>query len=265
MAKTVCGFCESTTEKITYEHVFAEWIGPLFGARQPGMVVRHTLKLDDTAIPPRFSYGLDHRVRMPCRRCNTGWMSGLEDIVKPIITPMIQGHVGRLLTLSDQVVIARWAVKTAMVVEYMMKVEKRYFTQAERRSVMDDATPARHIGAHVWLGRYGSQNYGVLGLISSLTFEDRILRAHVSTFAVGQFTVQVLVERHSVGKAIIAARPGPWDELLIPIWPPPPLLHRTRQFWPPQLSITERDFNALFERFLALGVQRGPYRAHRTP
>jgi hypothetical protein len=180
-------------------------------------------------------------------------MSGLEGVVKTIITPMIQGHAMRLLTLSDQAAIARWAVKTAMIVEYMAKPEQRYFMQVERSSVMNGAVLSRYLGAHVWLGRYDSKNDGVLGLAASMTSEDRIPRAHISTFAVGRFVVQTLVERSSIGRAIVAARPGPWDRLLIPIWPPLPLLHRTRMPWPPPLFITARGFDVLFDRFFDLG------------
>jgi hypothetical protein len=259
MSKTICGFCESSTEKITNEHVFAEWIGPLFGAGRPEMVVRHTLKRDDTGTPPRFSARLDHRVRMACQRCNNGWLSTLESIVKMITTPMIRGHAMRLLTLSDQAVIARWAVKTATVGEYIAKQEQRYFTQAERSAIMNDTVSSRYIGAHVWLGRYDDKNDGVLSLATSMTYEDRVPRAHVSTFAIGRFVVQTLVERASVGMArVAAARPGPWDRLLIPIWPPPPLLHRTRMPWPPPLFIRAAGLDALFDRFLSLDSPRGP-------
>ena len=153
MSTTLCGFCESATEKITKEHVFGKWIGPLFDAGQPDMVVRHTFQRDDTATPPRLSDRLDHQVRMPCQRCNEGWMSRLEGVVKTIITPMIQGQAMRLLTLSDQRAIARWAVKTAMVIEYMQKPEQRYFTQTERSSVMNDAVLSRYLGAGAMIAR----------------------------------------------------------------------------------------------------------------
>src|SRR5215468_7575397 len=117
MAKTPCGFCESTTHRITKEHVFGEWIGRLFGANQPDMIVRHTLKRDGVATPTRYAYGLDHQVRMACRQCNSGWMSALEVLVQPLIMPMIRGAGRRDLNLTAQLTIARWAMKTAMVAE----------------------------------------------------------------------------------------------------------------------------------------------------
>ena len=265
MSKTPCGFCESVTEQITNEHIFGKWIGALFGAGQSERVVRHTLKRDDSRIPSRLSASLDHRVRMACQLCNNGWMSALEDTVNPIIAPLIQRSANKLLSPSDQSAIARWAVKTVMVMEYMARPEQRYFTQRERSSVRDNSVLSRYIGAHVWLGRYDGTNDGVMSVATSLTQEDRIPRAHLSTFAIGRLLVQALVERNSVGRVIVAARPGPWDRLLIRLWPLP-LLQRSRLFWPPPIFITARGFDAVFNRFFDPDVQRGPYRAaHGVP
>ena len=265
MTKTLCGFCGSATAKITNEYILGQWIGPLFGAGKPDLIVRNTFKLDDTAFQPWLTYRLDQRVRMACETCNNGWMSDLENTVRPIITPMILGHARVLLTLRDQIAIATWAVKTAMVVEFLEKPHTRYFTQAERHSLMIDAVPSRSMGAHVWLGRYGSKNDGVHGL--SATMAHPSSRAHISTFAVGQFAVQILVERSAIGQRDrLAVRPGPWEQMLSEIWPPPPILETRGGLlaWPPPLAISAATFESLFDRFLALGAQRGPYRKDST-
>jgi hypothetical protein len=269
MAKTLCGFCESSTEKITNEHVFGEWIGRLFGAGRPELIVRNTLKRDATALRPWHNYRLDQRVRMACKRCNNTWMNDLENKVKPIISPMILGsHSRKLLTRREQLIIATWAVKTVMVVEFLHRESSaRYFTQDERRSLMSDAVPSRSTGAYVWLGRYDSKNDGVRGLAGSMTYADRLPRAHGSLFAVGQLAIQILVERSAVGQRDrLATRPGPWDQMLSQIWPPPSIFETNDPLlpWPPPVAITDQTFDATFDRFLALGAQRGPYRPNST-
>lgn len=261
MTKTPCGFCESKTKKITNEHVFGEWIGALFGAGQPDLIVRNTLKRDGIALRPWDTYRLDQQVRMACKTCNTGWMSRLETTVKRIVTPMIRGDARVLLTLRHQIAIATWAVKTAMVVEFLEKQHARYFTQAERRSLMIDAVPARSMGAYVWVGRYGSKNDGVHG--SAATMTDTVRRAHISTFAIGQFAIQVLVERSAQGQqGRFFIRPGPWQGLLSQVWPPPPILgSQTHPLaWPPPLTMSADTFDDVFYRFYALGAKRGFHR-----
>ncbi len=261
MPKTSCGFCGSDTEQITKEHVFAKWIGALFGAGQPDRMVRNVFKREDTRFPAWHSVHLDQQVRMACKTCNSGWMSDLEKTVKPIITPMIRGDARVPLTLRHQIAIATWAMKTGMVAEFLEKPHTRYFTQAERHSLMTNVVPARGLGAHVWLARYGSKNDGVHGLTATLAHPDS--RAHISTFAIGQLAVQVLVERSALGQRDrLAVRPGQWERMLSQIWPPPPLLESRSGplAWPPPLAISAATFDSLFDRFLALGAQRGPYR-----
>jgi hypothetical protein len=135
VSKTPCGFCESKSRKITNEHIYAEWIGVVLGSKEPGMNVRHSMKRDEREGPTWLASVLDHKVRMACDRCNNGWMHDLEEHVRSVATPMILGQ--RIaLDLKAHVAVATWAVKTAMVAEFAKK-DSRYFTQAERRDLMD--------------------------------------------------------------------------------------------------------------------------------
>jgi len=263
VARTPCAFCESRSKKITNEHIFAEWIGAVVGAGRAGVIVRNTFNLDETIRPAWHTQNLDLRVRMACESCNTGWMSNLETEVRPIMMPMIRGNAKVPLTLRGQRAVATWAVKTAMVAEFLQKPPTRYFTQAERRFLVDEVVPSRNLGAFVWIGRYASKDNGLHGLATTMTQADRVSRAHLSMFALGQFAIQVLVERGAVGqRERLAVRPGPWDQLLSQIWPPPTLFGANGGlfFWPPPSLITAGNAGAIFDRFLAFGVKRGPDR-----
>ena len=182
------------------EHIFAEWIGAVIGTGQTGVIVHNTLNFGETIRPEWHTNNLDLRVRMACESCNTGWMSDFETEVRPIITPMIRGNARVPLTLRGQKAVATWAVKTAMVAEFLQKLPTRYFTQSERRSLMEEVVPSRKLGAFVWLGRYASRDNGLHGLTTTMIQADGVSRAHLSMFAPGQFAIQVLVDVVRSGK-----------------------------------------------------------------
>ncbi len=81
--------------------------------------------------------------------------------------------------MRDRGVIGTWAVKTAMVVEFMNEPQKRYFTQEERIALKNDPTSIRDLGAYVWLGRFTDTNEGITGSHAYGTLEDRAPYAHV--------------------------------------------------------------------------------------
>jgi len=56
-------------------------------------------------------------VKAVCERCNNGWMSELEVQVRPILEPMVRGQPVRL-SVEDQVVLARWAAKVAVLLDH---------------------------------------------------------------------------------------------------------------------------------------------------
>jgi len=191
-------------------------------------------------------------------------MADLERAVAPLITPMILGNAGAF-KLRDQLTVATWAVKTAMVQEYVYP-GRHYFTQEERRALMNDAVP-NQLGARVWAGRYSQRPNGLHGLSARLVNRDRALDACVSMFSLGQFALQVFVERLSAGQAVRPAwHAGPWDQLLIGIWPPPRFadIDGVGLMWPPTRSITsEGMFYEVFSRFAALRPKR-PFDSHKS-
>lgn len=253
--KSACGFCGNQKRKITNEHVFGEWIGPLFGSNRPNKVMEHGFGQGTITTRLWRSYGLDIKVRIACDKCNNGWMSDLEKAVAPIISPMFFGE-SRALSLREQVTLSAWAVKTCMVQEWWTQQAERYFTQDERLALMTDAVPAQ-LGARIWAGRYVVPNEGIRGLSACLLKDGGLVVAHLSTFAIGQLALQVFVERRSADydeRSYI--RPGPWDRALISVWPPSRFadIEGRDLVWPPQLGLTEERFYELFKRFTPFGA-----------
>lgn len=107
-----CVFCGSTG-KLTNEHAWPAWL-----TRElltPGRIASRRWGKAG-AFVGFDSPNHDVTVKRVCETCNTGWMADLEG-VKPILLPWIRGRPARL-TFEQQELIAAWAVKTAMMLQY---------------------------------------------------------------------------------------------------------------------------------------------------
>jgi hypothetical protein len=110
-----CAFCRRTDEKITNEHVFPNWISRLFGHDPTGtaeLVVGGSVKSFPAVV-------FQQKVRVVCKPCNEGWMNDLEKQVKVIMGPMMLDGQATELTPAVQGHLATWAVKTAMMMDYL--------------------------------------------------------------------------------------------------------------------------------------------------
>jgi|ERR1700733_3821624 len=140
-----CAFCASSNRKITREHIIPEWIGELFAAVG-------TVTIEE-GHPDRAmrSYDLtpfDQTVRAVCDQCNNGWMSRLETAVQPFLGPMIRHGRPTRLKPPQQALLARWAVKTALMAEYLHPVERIIPIAENNRFYTLQQPPA---GYAVWL------------------------------------------------------------------------------------------------------------------
>ena len=69
-------------------------------------------------LASKFYEQLEFNLLTPtCRRCNGGWLGALESHAKNVLSPLIRGEPTRL-TAEDQGVIARWALKTALLLDH---------------------------------------------------------------------------------------------------------------------------------------------------
>jgi len=119
----VCLACGMTSSPPSREHVFSKWLLSEFG---PDLSVGLFRQLGDGSREPhRAEIRLDSfRLKKICERCNTGWMSQLEEETKPIILGIIRG-ARNLNSLSDEErrTLARWAGKTAIVESHAVGAE----------------------------------------------------------------------------------------------------------------------------------------------
>ena len=255
MTKTACGFCQSTTAKITNEHIFGEWLNDVFGVGEGRLKMRHSLHRHDTDLRREWTNaGLDQQVRMPCKPCNNGWMSGIESAAIDVLMPMIKGHERRVLSVRDRAAVALWAVKTLMVSEFVNKEPARYFTQEERTALKDDRSTFRRLGVYVWLGRYVDKNDGIIASHATGALVPGVPSAHMSVIALGKLVIHVLVQRGLTELMLPKPfRSGPWDQLLALAWPLINFDSATFLIWPPRRGIHARDFERIFDRFVVSG------------
>lgn len=185
---------------------------------------------------------LEMTVGMPCGSCNNGWMSELENTVRPFMTEMV--YRGERVLLSDerQRGLVHWAVKTAMVYEFTGRAEEpKYFTAEERRAFRD--TRAIPPNLWIWLGRYD----GVLPVHSLQlrgSTSDAAPSVYSLTFTANFLALQVFAHRDSeddLGQYPRATR----SDRITQLHPTPGAWIN----WPPSITIDDAALEVLDHRF----------------
>jgi hypothetical protein len=176
-------------------------------------------------------------IRCVCTDCNNGWMSQLEASVRPILGSMIQ-DVAVYLDPCQQRDISLWSVKTAMVLEGTKPQKSiRCYQSSDCASLRSKSLiPPR---TRVWIARFARSGLLAHGAQYRLNFGELPAVGHgcVATIIVGHLAIQI-ISPYSPAKfddqtLSIPCKLGPWDQLLIPIWPVGSTI-----MWPPSLSLT---------------------------
>jgi hypothetical protein len=160
-----CAFC-GEERTLTREHVWPNWLLKRMPTPAPSLRRKRnlgtvdifgadTLRTRDEG-PERNS----QLVRVVCADCNAGWMSSVEADVK--LESLIDGK-SHVLNASDQQLLAFWATRTTMMVEYTDD-GSRVTSDAQRRFLFDNSaerlpSPERL----VWLATVDDGKPGALG------------------------------------------------------------------------------------------------------
>ena len=119
-----CLFCGGTGP-MTREHVWPQWLQPYGRGVSPerstvltgfGRTAADTFAEHPTLITTQPGSVFANRALSVCRRCNNGWMSALEQSVKPLLVSMMSGPRSENVTLApDQAaILAAWTIKVAV-------------------------------------------------------------------------------------------------------------------------------------------------------
>lgn len=231
------------------EHIIADWIGrSLAGLALPGITIQfahESTAPDGSPRRPKTARTTAYFTRAFCREnCNGGWMSRLEDAVKPILGPMLHGRPRTMLSVDAQRLLALWATKTAFAFQTQEGAETTWARPEDFEALYADQAPLP--GSQVWLGARETGHaawYRSHSLRLPDGDEDQVDGFGV-VLSVGFAVFWVVVpydptvQLRLVGEAAMATKP---------IWPG---LGRAVT-WPPPRTIVPLHLTALPQRFVS--------------
>jgi len=220
-----CVFCGGAP--VTAEHAWPAWLQPHLTT--PGTVVSRRWGTAENMTGVETPKP-DVKVRRVCITCNNGWMSDLEGKAKDVLLPMVQGQVQRL-GYSDQQLVATWAIKTAMMLQFTPVYEAgpaihpRLYRELYAQR---DQPPASVV---VWLGREAQAPPGGLFRIRPMMIEHRDMSGLVPVRTPYLGFEATMVARHLV--LAVMGHAGPAQVNVLDEAAPPPALER---IWPVRAS-----------------------------
>ena len=234
-----CAFCGGRGP-FTAEHVFPEWAARLVGA---GRFAVRSARLNEPVRRWQAVRSFGFTVRDVCQSCNNEWMSELETLAMPILQPMIRPVGSVTLDADQQLVLACWLSKVAILHEYA--ATRRYFRVADRASLLRRGAPPP--GVQIWIGAYVGSRTGTLWG-GPCTFAGGRPPQHVpgllTTLNLGQFAAQLLA--HRLRDSMRVRGQYDFSRLVLRIWPP--LVERVT--WPPAAGgLDDEAFSALHRRW----------------
>lgn len=187
-------------------------------------------------------------VKKLCSKCNNEWMSQLENKVKPIIESIFEVS-GLILDTSMQTILAKWAVKTAIVLESIDSERSSFYSENDRNLMcMSQTIPIR---TTIWMAKCINNN----SIYSAAkdhrtTLDSDGFHAYVTTMAFGSIAFQVVSIRTPAKlpenvPVTYDVSDGPWDETLMQIWP----IKKYSLEWPNKIALNgESGLELLRER-----------------
>ena len=166
-----CIFC-GARPPLTYEHVFGDWLRRL---DHTGEGVHEILPGDSGEPIVQRGRGIfTRKLKIVCGTCNHGWMSGIEEAAKPLLVRMFGSQSPISLSADDQLALARWAFKTAVVARYV--ADRSTFPTAHRREFGRTNNPPQN--AQIWIGAASVPNTSTYGeLLAETKYEPVELTA----------------------------------------------------------------------------------------
>jgi hypothetical protein len=248
-----CIFCG--TGKLTKEHIWADWLKKYI----PRTTIKHSLKKELIHAGGIEFNILEHngdvhsrRIRCVCASCNNGWMSKIQNDVKPILIPMLSGEEV-VLRKKERVSISSWVGMMIMVAEYL-DPDSVSISQADRCFLLKNKKLPSHW--HVWIGHANRQmqprfSHAVFPLTKGKSGEvirrrPGDLNTQTSTICVGE---HLLI--HTISSDIARSLMRRWRPpenikgSLVKVWP----VGRSAVKWPPQVRLGDSEIDLLANLF----------------
>lgn len=235
-----CVFCGAAG--LSKEDIWPRWIrkaSPHQLTEISSQMITHTHFADDESaafvvptITERQGDTTSRKVRKVCRtHCNGGWMSRLETAVKPLLLPLMKDSSNVTLTAAEQAVVARWAVKTSIMMQYT-DLSTKTSNPTDDIEFYEAGEP---LGMNqVWLGRYEGDQW--LRRFSHATFDviDKASRTWMDRWGTTTIVVDSLVLLVLWDKPGYVTAAFPYASDMVRVWPTEP----TAQ-WPPPTTFSD--------------------------
>ncbi len=252
--RRICIFC-GVEGKISKEHVFGLWLKELFPRDEHTTHKSiYTAWLDESGPhspaekrdQPQGHVG-SKQLKVVCRRCNSGWLSQLENRIQPTLLPLITGE-RRNLTEGEQALLATWAAKIAMVAEHFRPIDHG-ISQDERTWLMNELTPPTKW--FVWIAAYDGKEWGDLSITQVRVAlnptpvtrpSDARYYGQATTFGVGHILFCVVSGSSPDMETSFGGRDA---DGLLQIWPICP----RSILWPPQTILGDQQAHTLANIF----------------
>jgi hypothetical protein len=191
---------------------------------------------------------IDLTTKVVCKSCNEGWMSNLEQHhAMPALTDLILGK-DLVVNQSRADKVARFAFKTAVVVDHMARRPTPFFfSRSVRHHFAKSLTIPRNV--RMWFTGYLP---AVSGRLEPFWYKydrqpDKLLKLYTCTYSVGHFVFQVVSAEYSGIPSFSPQRD--FENLSVPFWPTIP----EGIIWPPPYFLrTRADFEAYADRWRAI-------------
>ena len=181
-----CIFCNRPAGSV--EYAWPEWLCRFVTDQ---LAVWNKERSRDPAVLERMRREVDQTVHGVCDACSRGWMQRLEDNVSPFLQSMIAGEPTPL-SPGRRRILARWAAKTAVVMECAC--------DAPIRTPRSACEYVRGIGVHpgtqVLVGRYDGEQQVLTHErdLFSRYIEGRKHSLSQSSFVIGKVFIQVFAD-----------------------------------------------------------------------
>jgi len=220
---------------LTREHVLPKWL-------RRAMKLWGPLTIWNGAQPVRTARKLDIQVRAVCGPCNHGWLNDLETEFRDLMTPALHG-LPVLLDRTGQNVVARWGIKTWLLLETAMSHQRGggVASADTLAHIRKDSEPPW--GYQIWLGQLDAQSRQIMWLSTVPIFGrqgDEIPIGVMAVFTVGNllFLIYVPVKEPPFGLGI----PDEFGPFLSQIWP----IEAEEIRWPPRGMLRPSDLERLW-------------------
>ena len=119
-----CIFCGQKGKK-SKEHLWPVWMHEYLGKEGDGNNVRESTSFKNRehiggSKFERQGYLFTTKFRVVCRSCNSGWMSKLEEAIKPVLLKLVKGEETKLQE-EDQKLLSRWIAMKVITGEHAEK------------------------------------------------------------------------------------------------------------------------------------------------